>query len=261
MAQISDRKQNLIDCYFEEGLDEDQAALFQKYLLEDPDFKAEFELEQRLNRSMGQFAPEAHPYKDLKLEFQQLEKKIANRGRIIKMTAALTVAASVILAVLLFPGLIGGEEVQNVVAQSLLLMPAQANLMSDDADHALLEEAKSNFFAEQPNYRKAIGSLQRISTSSKVYAESQYLLGYAYFKLEDYGKAVHTFQQFIDQPEQLNALPPAYRNDPDRLRWSYVLALYGNGDTEQVKAMLPEFLNHKSNAYKTRAAELQQAIQ
>lgn len=260
MKRLNKQQEDLLERVFsgEVGPDDEGNVL---RACEDPVFKEELRQRTALRRALRQ-QKEASP---VRKELKDIRHRVYQRQAAIRRRTFITSAAAVAL-ILIMVGIPksrdailnlfrGGESSPLTMAELVALPRDMANASQGvDVGEGPYKEGKLKFGKKQ--YPEAIADLEKVSTDSKYYQVSRFLLAHCYLITgKNIPIAVQIFEKFL----ALNAdeiLQGEYVLDPEKLRWNLTLAYRSNNQMNLYRKELQAFADDPISPYQEKAKEL-----
>lgn len=251
----SSNKQQLLDRYYEGAqLTPREQEEFKQYL-KDPDFVEEIQF----NEVLTKVIQEDHQQSPLKKQFQELEKKIRFRRRLVQI--GIGIAAI---------GLIGfgiwnyyksaAEEPNTPVSNPLIAMveyQQEPQLIISRRGGNVSETTPLDACADKyvdELYAEAQTCFTQLAQQEPNNPAYQIFLGHTYFKEGNYDQAYETFDQLLESPTLTN------EDDREQVQFNRVLSMFLAKKTGAASA-LDQLLEDQNNRYYPAAKGLKKLLE
>ena len=230
-----------IDDFFKGQLDAEQAELFEKRVMEDPDFADELAFYLSSVHTLRQGASQ-----DKKNHFRELYRnKSGSEQRTVRLWPYMSAAAAIILILvgvaLFYPNRSADDIAQSYIDKNLSTLSVMMSSIEDSVQRGvrLYNENKFN---------EALQTFERIlSNDPREYKVMEYA-GIVSLRLENYDKALAHF-------EQLSRAPDLYANSGNFYQSLTLMKRNQPGDLRQAKALLTRIVDEHA-AHEQAAREL-----
>lgn len=260
MKRLNKQQEDLLEHVFsgEIGPDDKESVL---RACDDPVFKEELRQRTALRKALRQQKEASPVRKELKDIRQRVYQRQAAIRRRIFVSSAAAIALIIVIAGLpnsrdtILNWIRGGDSSPLMITELVALPRDMANASQGvDVGEGPYKDGKLKFGKKQ--YTEAVPELEKVSTDSKYYQVSRFLLAHCYLITgKNIPMAIQIFEKFLTLNND-ELLQGEYVLDSEKLRWNLTLAYYANNQTELFRKQLQAFADDPISPYQEKAKEL-----